>query len=65
MGLQQIQARCGRCERLTLHNQTTPNHVAHLIGTLITAGLWIVIWLIVAVSKSPAKCVQCGTANKV
>lgn len=31
------------------------NHVAHLLGTLVTCGLWLVVWIIVMARAQPAK----------
>lgn len=34
----------------TLVNRANPQHVLHLILTLLTCGLWLLVWLIVAAS---------------
>ena len=49
---------CVKCERRTIHIQQKPNHVLHLLLTLVTAGLWILVW--VAMSSSRPQCTQCG-----
>jgi hypothetical protein len=30
----------------------SPNHVLHLLLSLVTCGLWLVVWLLVAVTSS-------------
>jgi hypothetical protein len=30
-----------------------PNHILHLILTLITLGLWVIVWIILAIVKRP------------
>jgi len=49
-----------------LHTKKTPNHVLHLLLTLFTAGLWLVVWILIALSASgagEAKCGKCGTVR--
>lgn len=52
---------CGQ-QRLT-HRQST-NHVLHLILTLVTLGLWGIVWAIVAFNNrsKPGRCSVCGSA---
>ncbi|MBD3941641.1 DUF4234 domain-containing protein [Microbacterium sp. NEAU-LLC] len=45
----------GRVESQTAHNAIIvtgkrPNHVLHLILTIVTGGLWGIVWIIVALS---------------
>lgn len=35
----------------TLVKGKRPNHVLHLILTIITAGLWGIVWIILAITK--------------
>ena len=32
---------------------TTVNHVLHLLITLFTCGLWVVVWIVLALSQRP------------
>ena len=38
----------------------TPNHVLHLLLSLLSMGLWLPIWLLVACSQD-WRCGTCGT----
>ena len=43
-----------------MHIQQTPSHILHLLLSLVTVGLWIPIWIIVALNAKPLQCTQCG-----
>jgi len=37
-----------------------PNHVLHLILTILTGGLWLIVWIILALRRGSLRCVRCG-----
>jgi len=40
---------------------TTPDHLLHLVLSLITLGAWIIMWILVAVAKAGGyRCSECG-----
>ena len=42
--------------------RNTPNHILHLLLTLVTAGLWILVWLFVSFRiRSGWRCSQYGS----
>jgi hypothetical protein len=51
---------CPQCGEQRLLLREGPNH---LILTVLTFGLWAIVWFIVAVNKggAPARCSVCGT----
>lgn len=54
---------CKTCNKRTLHVQTTPNHVLHLLLSVVTIGLWLIVWLLITVFKDDSwRCSECGTA---
>jgi hypothetical protein len=70
MKTEQTQLRCSLCERPTLHTRQAPttNHVLHLLLTLVTLGIWLPIWFLVAAmsgaeSRDAFRCTQCGQAQ--
>jgi len=66
MGAVQLQLHCANCNALMPHTKKTPNHVLHLLLTLFTAGLWLVVWILIALSASgagEARCGKCGTVR--
>lgn len=49
---------CVKCDRQTVHIQQKPNHILHLLLTLITFGLWIFVWI--SVKSTTPQCTVCG-----
>ena len=62
---------CPNCDQVQPHNTTKVNHILHLLLTIFTAGLWLIVWLGVSVTfgKRKATCAGCGftprTARRV
>jgi len=38
----------------------TPNHILHLLLTLVTFGVWLVVWIALTVMPKSYRCPQCG-----
>ena len=51
---------CVACGTPTMHVRKNPNHIRHLLLTLITLGLWGIIWIIVAMNAGRFICTNCG-----
>lgn len=46
---------------MVLAEKQTPNHVLHLLLSVITAGLWLPIWFVVALfGGGTYRCPSCG-----
>ena len=61
MGIQKKRMFCEEEVRMVLAERQTPNHILHLLLSVVTAGFWIPIWLLVAIFRSGAyKCPSCG-----
>jgi hypothetical protein len=55
---------CSYCQKHTLATGTKPNHTLHLILTILTGGLWGIVWILITLGKIGGyRCTQCG--NKV
>jgi len=50
---------CKLCQANVKAEADTVNHILHLILTLITFGVWVIVWLVLAL-KSGWSCVNCG-----
>lgn len=60
MPITTITKACEHCGKIAPHTQHTPNHVLHLLLSIITVGLWIFVWLFVAlVGGSKPTCQNC------
>lgn len=65
MSVRQLQLRCEQCAAITTHTQKTPNHVLHLLLSIFTVGLWIIVWIIIAMTNKDARCEPCGRMRAV
>ena len=36
------------------------NHILHLILTLVTFGMWLVVWVLISIKIGGWRCSQCG-----
>ena len=62
MGQKQTGRFCAHCQKNVMATGTTPNHVLHLFLSLITAGLWILVWILVGLASIGGwRCTQCGS----
>lgn len=67
MVVEQKQSSCNRCLRLTLHTRSVRAvpHRLHLILSVLSCGVWLVVWLIhIGLNSSqsdvPFRCTKCG-----
>lgn len=61
MGTQKKRMFCQEEVRMVLAERQTPNHVLHLLLSVVTAGLWLPVWFLVTIFGSGAyKCPSCG-----
>jgi len=52
---------CKKCGRETIHKAPKTSHILHFILTIVTAGFWAIVWLIIALNnKTKSKCSVCG-----
>ena len=52
---------CATCKKTVTFHYEPLNHKSELIKTVLTAGLWLPIWLFLAVAR-PKICDVCGQA---
>lgn len=62
MPLEQYRAWCPYCESTRLFTRPAPTHLIHLVITLFTCGLWILVWFAVSISCAFGRwtCNVCG-----
>lgn len=53
---------CIQCQKQVRIEKTHPNHILHLLLTLITGGFWVIVWFILSFNACmrPWKCPNCG-----
>lgn len=61
MATEQIMKHCRHCDDNIIHLQQKPSHVLHLLLTIFTVGIWLPIWILVAIDKSGHQCTRCAT----
>src|SRR5215213_8655634 len=62
MAIEQASFQCPQCQQQRLFTRQGTNHVIHLLVTLFLCGLWIPIWILIAIDagNKPFFCSQCG-----
>jgi len=61
MGISKKRMFCEEDMAMVLAERKTPNHVLHLLLSLLTAGLWIPVWLVLTLVAAGAyRCPKCG-----
>jgi len=60
MGIAHTEKYCKRCEKHVLAQKKTANHILHLLLSIFTAGLWIIMWILVGIRIGGWRCSQCG-----
>lgn len=52
---------CKNCEKDVVIFRKGTNHLMHVLLALLTAGLWLIVWLIAALKYNAWRCSQCGS----
>ena len=52
---------CKTCQANRNIYRRSPNHLLHLILSILTAGLWIIIWIGVTIQFGGWRCKECGS----
>jgi DNA-directed RNA polymerase subunit RPC12/RpoP len=60
MGFQEKSGYCSHCNKNVLVRAQTPNHVLHLVLSIVTGGFWIIVWIILCIRVKEWHCSQCG-----
>jgi len=63
MGNYQHMFFCKNCDKSTLHITERPNHVLHVILSIISVGIWIPVWFILSFfsrMNNVGDCTVCG-----
>lgn len=52
---------CNACQANVMAQKNTPNHILHLILSIVTFGLWLIVWLVLIVASLGGwRCTKCG-----
>jgi hypothetical protein len=55
---------CRICKKNVVIFRKGPNHILHLLLAIVTAGIWIPVWLLLSITEGNWRCSVCGS-NKV
>jgi len=61
MATQETGKYCKTCQGNTLARRKGTNHILHLLLTLLTGGLWVIVWILTSVKIGGWRCTQCGS----
>lgn len=50
---------CPNCDKEVITEIKSPSHLIHLVLTLFTFGLWLPVWIIIAIDPT-LNCRECG-----
>lgn len=51
---------CALCKEVTPHQVQKTNHGLHFVLTLLTAGLWLLVWVFAAAGGGAKACQKCA-----
>lgn len=54
---------CAQCGKRVVVFRKGTSHVLHLILSILTAGLWLIVWLGTAIKFGGWRCAECGSTN--
>ena len=55
---------CRDCDKYVLGRKKQINHILHLIVSIITGGIWLIVWIFLAAFQKPYQCPNCGWGKK-
>ncbi len=62
MATSQTRMWCKTCGGYRLATKACPSHLLHLVLSVLTCGLWLLVWGVVFVVNAfrPYRCISCG-----
>ena len=54
---------CKDCDKQVVVFRKGTNHILHLLLSIFTAGLWLIVWIGVAIKFGGWRCTQCGSTQ--
>lgn len=63
MGAETSNGYCWNCKKRVAVYRRGTNHVVHLILSIFTCGLWLIIWLLSSIKIGGWKCGECGSKS--
>lgn len=60
MAMEEASGYCQGCEQQVLIRRKGINHLLHLLLSVFTAGIWLVVWILTGLLRQPWLCSSCG-----
>jgi hypothetical protein len=60
MAHQEATGFCKKCDHQVMIRRKGTSHVLHLLLTILTAGIWLIVWILVSIKVGGWRCSQCG-----
>ncbi len=61
----QVVVYCKNCKKSTVQVKQRANHILHLLLSVVTVGLWLIVWFFIALFTSDTPtCTICGNEVK-
>lgn len=61
MATDQRMNHCKRCGKATIHISHSTSHLLHLFLSVMTFGVWMLVWLLMAMGHgAESRCTECG-----
>lgn len=57
---EETQKYCQDCKQNALVRRRGTNHLLHLLLTIVTGGLWLIVWILAVPKFGGWRCSQCG-----
>lgn len=54
---------CDNCEKSVVVFRKGTNHILHLLMSVVTAGFWLIIWVLSAIKFGGWRCTECGSTR--
>lgn len=54
--------KCTNCKKEVATKTQSVNHILHLLLSLFTAGLWLIVWILLSMTKREV-CIDCGKGS--
>ena len=51
---------CKHCDETVLVRAKSPNHILHLVLSILTCGVWLIVWLWLCLQPKDFRCSKCG-----
>jgi hypothetical protein len=64
MGIKKERRFCLAEQRPVLAEKQTPNHILHLLMSILTMGVWLIVWFAVSAFAKPYLCPNCGSRTR-